>query len=331
MELFRGINQIKIPLPKTRMESVNVYIIEGNSGNLMIDTGWNSPDAFNFLAQEMKSSGFAMNDITEVVITHLHPDHFGLAGKISELSGAKIYMSQIDASLIDSRYFHPEPLLNEMSGFLKSNGLPDWELKMITEASADIRQFISPLSSTTGLNPGDKITMDPFEFQVILTPGHTAGHICLYEPNKKYLFSGDHILAEMVPNVSYHPQSGENPVGDYVNSLNVLAELEIRFVFPGHGSVFSGLAPKIDDILRMHRDRISSIQKVMGVTTQNGYDIARSLSWIGNDGMVAYDKLEPINRRLALLDVLAHLQLMVAEKKGKKIVEDSTILYFSGE
>jgi glyoxylase-like metal-dependent hydrolase (beta-lactamase superfamily II) len=152
----------------------------------------------------------------------------------------------------------------------------------------------------------------------------------LYEPNKQYLFSGDQVLAETVPSVSYHPQSGENPLGDYVTSLNTLGELEVRFVFPGHGSIFSGLVPKIDDIMRFHQDRMVSIQKVMGVDTKNAYDVAKGLPWIVNGDAVAYDKLEPIDRRLAVLDVLAHFQYLIAENKGKKVEEAGKIVYWSG-
>lgn len=331
MELFKGVNQIKVPLPRAGMENVNVYILEGTNGNLMIDTGWNTPEAFNALAEEMKNSGFAMKDITDLVITHVHPDHFGLAGKIAELTGARVFLSEVDKNLIDSRYIHPEKLLEEMSAFLKSNGVPDWELKMLSEASSSIRGYVAPLTSTTTVKAGDTISMDPFQFQVLLTPGHSPGHICLYEPTKEYLFSGDQVLAEVVPNVSYHPQSGENPLGDYVNSLNSLAELEVRFVFPGHGSVFSGLSPKIDDIMRIHRDRMYAIQKVMGVEMKNAYDVAKGIPWDIAAEPVAYDKLEPIDRRLAVLVVLAHLQYMVAEKKGKKMFEDGKTVYFSGE
>ncbi|MBN1374844.1 MAG: MBL fold metallo-hydrolase [Dehalococcoidia bacterium] len=331
MELFKGINQIKLPLPKVGQENVNVYIIEGIHGNLMVDTGWNTPEAFNTLAQEMKISGFAMKDITDVVITHIHPDHFGLAGKIADLTGAKIYLSDIDYNMVDSRYFHPENILNDMSSFMQVNGVPDWELKMLTEASQTIRDFISPVSDVNILKPGDHISMEPFDFQVILTPGHTPGHICLYETNKKYLFSGDQVLAEVVPNISYHTQSGENPLGDYVNSLNALRELEVRFVFPGHGSVFSGLIAKTDDIMRYHRDRMFSIQKVMGLETKNAYDIAKSLSWVIDGEAQAYDKLEPIDRRLAVLNVLAHLQYLVAENKGNKMDDGGRTVYWSGE
>ena len=133
------------------------------------------------------------------------------------------------------------------------------------------------------------------------------------------------------PNISYHPQSGENPLGDYVNSLHTLGELEVRFVFPGHGSVFSGLGPKIDDIMRFHRDRMMKIQKIMGIETKNGYDVAKSLPWIISGDTLAYDKLEPIDRRLAVLTVLAHLQFLVAEKKGKRVEEAGKTVYWAGE
>ncbi|MCX5997390.1 MAG: MBL fold metallo-hydrolase [Chloroflexi bacterium] len=331
MELFKGINQIKLPLSKAGLDTVNVYIIEGKDGNLMIDTGWNTPEAFTALAQEMKNSGFAMKDITSIVVTHLHPDHMGLAGKIAELTGAGIVVSEIENNLLDSVYTHPESLISEMILFFMANGVPEWELKMLAEASFNIRNYVSPFKATTLLKAGDTVNMAPFKFQVIATPGHSPGHICLYEPDKKYFFSGDHVLAEVVPNVGYHPLSGENPLGDYVNSLNALAELEVRLVFPGHGPVFSGLGPKIDDIQRFHQDRMYKIQRAMGLEQKNAWDIAKAIPWIVNGEETAYDKLEPIDRRLAVLETLAHLQYLVAENRGKKITEGEKTLYWSGE
>ena len=331
MELFKGINQIKLPLLKVGPENVNVYIVEGNDGNLLIDTGWNTPEAFNALAREMQNSGFALNDITDIVITHVHPDHMGLAGKIAELTGASIAVSDIENNLLDSYYAHPETLISELIVFFMANGVPEWELKMLSEASFNIRSYVSPFKATTLLKQGDIISMAPYEFQVMVTPGHSPGHICLYEPNKKYFFSGDHVLPEVVPNISYHPRSGEDPLGDYVKSLGALSDLEVRFVFPGHGSVFSGLGPMIDDIMRFHRDRMNKIQRTMGVETRNAYEVAKAIPWIVNGEETAYDKLEPIDRRLAVLETLAHLQYLVAEKKGRKIAEGENTLYWSGE
>jgi len=330
MELFKGINQIKVPLPRVGMDSINVYIIEGASGNLMIDTGWNTTESFNALAKEMKASGFAMKDITQIVITHLHPDHFGLAGKIAELSGAKIMLSETENSLLDSRYLHPENLLKLLTTFLKTNGVPDYELKMLSEASMNMLKNVAPLLSVTSLKAGDTVSLEPYEFEVMLTPGHSPGHICLYERNKQYLFAGDTVLSEIVPNVAYHPQSGENPLGDYINSLNTLSELEVRFVFPGHGAVFSGLVPKIDGILGHHRERMMNIQKVMGIEMKNAFEVAKEIPWIINGETMPYNKLEPIDRRLAVLETLAHLQYLVAENQGKKTSRGDTTVYWAG-
>ena len=330
MELFKGIHQIALPLPGKEGSAVNVYIIEGNSGNLMIDTGWNTAESFNTLAQEMKASGFALKDITHIALTHIHPDHFGQAGKIAELTGAKVYVSDIEYSLLDSRYTHPEELLGQMSAFLAANGVPDWELKMLTEASLGLRNSVYPLGKAELLKPGELVSMEPFQFRMVLTPGHTRGHLCFYEPTKKYLFTGDHILAEAVPAICYHPQSGENPLGDYVISLSTLSEMEVRFVFPGHGPVFSGLGPKVDNILQAHHNRIIQIQHLMGVETKTGYELAQALLWPADGEMVEYAKLKPVEKRQAMLEILAYLQYLVAANKGKRFDEAERVTYWTG-
>lgn len=330
MELFKGVHQIKLPLPGKETSSVNIYIIEGNSGNLMIDTGWNTTESFNTLAQEMKASGFALKDITHIAVTHIHPDHLGLAGKIAALVGAKVFVSDIEYSLLDSRYTHPDELLGQMSAFLAANGVPDWELKMLTEASLSLHNGVYPLTKAQLLKPGDRISIEPFQFQAVLTPGHAKGHLCFYEPAKKYLFTGDHILAETAPIICYHPQSSENPLGDYVTSVNTLSELEVRFILPGHGPVFSGLGPKIDNILQVHNDMIMKIQQLMGVDTKTGYELARVLPWLIDGEPVDYDKLKPVDKRQAVLETLAYLQFLVAENKGKRIDEPEKVTYWLG-
>lgn len=328
MELFKGINQIKVPLDEKDSNAVNVYIIEGTSGNLMIDTGFNIPACFNILSQEMKASGFSIKDITHIAITHIHPDHIGMAGKIAELSGAKIYVSEIEYAQLDTRYWHPESLIKQTSDFLRLNGVPDWELKMLSEASLSLVNNVYPISSVEYLKPLDRIIVEPFEFQLLLTPGHSKGHICFYEPNKKYLFSGDHVLPEIMTTVCYHPQSGENPLADYINSLNELTNMEIRFIFPGHGAVFSGIAPKIDSIMHWLKEQMQSIQKVMGLEIKTAYDVAKNLLWFANDELVDYDKLQAIRRRQAVLQTLAFLQYLVTDNKCKKLHHEDTITYW---
>ncbi len=328
MELFKGINQIKVPLDEKGIDDVNVYIIEGTNGNLMIDTGFNIPACFNALVREMKESGFSIKDITHIAITHMHPHHIGMAGKIAELSGAKIYVGEIEYAQLDTRYWHPENLLKQMGDFFRSNGVPDWEIKMLSEASQNLINNIAVISSVEFLRPGERIIIEPFEFQLLLTPGHSKGHICFYEHNRKYLFSGDHILPEIMTTVCYHPQSGENPLADYINTLDELSKMEIRFIFPGHGAVFSGVSPKIDSIMHWLNDQMQSIQKVMGLEVKTAYDVAKNLPWYANDELVDYDKLQAIKRRQAVLQTLAFLQYLVAQNKCKKLNQENKITYW---
>lgn len=327
MEIVQGVHQIKLPLPGGTLDHVNVYLIEGDKGNLMIDAGWNTPEAFSTLKEGLRTKGFDFKDISQIVITHLHPDHYGLAGKIRELSGAKVALSEIEARMLDSRYINIAVLLREVSRLLRANGVPQGELPQLSKASLPALEFVIPTKPDVKLKAGQKVSVDPFEFTALLTPGHSLGHICLYEPKRKFLFSGDHVLPEITPNVGLHPQSGENPLGDYINSLKSLTKLEINFVFPGHGPVFSGLRQRIEELLYHHEQRMRAIVKVIQDGMKTAYQIATEIPWIPDDDAVSFQDLAALDRRLAVLETLAHLQLLVTEDKVKRVVKNRTSFY----
>ena len=330
MEIVKGVYQIKLPMPAgIPVDHVNVYLIEGDKGNLLIDAGWNTPEAFSALKDDLRSGGFDFKDISQIVITHLHPDHYGMAGKLKQLSGAKVALSKIEAGMLKSRYVDLDVLLREVLQFLRANGVPRNELRQLSEASMPAREFVIPTEPDIKLKAGQKISIDPFEFNVILTPGHSPGHICLYEPKRKFLFAGDHILPEISSNVALHPQSGENPLGDYVSSLKSLMELEVSFVFPGHGAVFSGLRQRIDALLYHHKQRELAIMKAIRDELRTAYQIATEIPWIPDAEAVNYQDLSILDRRLAVMETLAHLQLLVTEGKAKRVEEDDTGFYLA--
>lgn len=328
MEIVKGVYQIKLPMPVGMpIDHVNVYLIEGDKGNLLIDAGWNTPEAFSALKDDLRSGGFDFKDISQIVITHLHPDHYGLAGRIRELSGAKLALSEIEARLLDRRYVNMSILLEEVSHLLRAHGTPQSELSQLSQASMPVREFVVPAKPDIKLKDGQKVSMDPFEFKALLTPGHSPGHICLYEPERKFLFTGDHILPDITPNVGLHPQSGENPLGDYISSLKSLMELEVSFVFPGHGSVFSGLGQRIDVLLRHHQQRMTDILNVIRDDPKTAYQIATEIPWVPDDGGINFQDLPPLDKRLAVMETLAHLQLLATEGKTNKVVKERTNFY----
>ena len=327
MEIVQGVHQIKLPLPDGTLNHVNVYLIEGEKGNLLIDTGWDTPEAFSALEEELASKGFALKDISQVVVTHLHPDHYGLAGKIRKLSGAKVALSKIEAGMLNLRYVKLDVLVDEVLRLLRSNGVPKNELSQLSEAALPVRKFVIPVSPDIKLKAGEKISIDPFEFKVFLTPGHSLGHICLYEPKRKLLFSGDHVLPEITPNIGLHPQSGENPLGDFINSLKSLMDLEVSLVFPGHGPVFSGLRQRIEELLRHHEEREADISRVVQGEMKTAYEIAGGIPWLTDIAATSFHDLSPLDKRLAITETLAHLQLMVSQDKAQKVVKDGSNFY----
>jgi len=327
MQIVQGIHQIKLPLPNVALDHVNVYLVEGSNSNLLIDTGWNTPEAFSALEEELKTNGFDFKDISQIVVTHLHPDHYGMAGKIKQLSGAKVALSEIEAGMLDLRYVKLDVLIKKMLQFLGSNGVPQDELPQLSEASLPVREFVIPTSPEIKLKAGKKISIEPFEFKVLLTPGHSLGHICLYEPKRKFLFSGDHVLPEITPNVGLHPQSGGNPLGAFIKSLNDLMKLEVNLVFPGHGSVFSGLGQRIGELLYHHEQRASAIIEVIQGKRKTAYQVATELPWMTDFDAVGFHDMAIWDRRLAVLETLAHLQFLVSENRAKNIVENDINFY----
>ena len=249
-EVIPGIHWLKLPLPMPGSVFpgyVNAYLVQGDRGFTLVDTGWNTDEAFASLQEQLAETGADIRDISRIVVTHVHPDHYGLAGRIKQLSGAVLALHDIEKGFIKSRYITMDELLKQTGQWLAINGVPPDELANIRDATVGLEQYIIPTYPDITLHGGETIATGKFTFQVLWTPGHSSGHICLYEPGEKVLISGDHILPTITPNVGSHPQSIENPLGRYLNSLNDLKRLDIRLILPGHESPFTRLKPRINE------------------------------------------------------------------------------------
>jgi glyoxylase-like metal-dependent hydrolase (beta-lactamase superfamily II) len=309
---------------------MNIYLIEGTRGNLLIDTGFDTPEAFGALRDALKFSGFGFKDITVIAATHVHPDHYGLVDKLKQMSGAKVALSDIESKFIDSRYGKTDALIKQVKQLLVSNGVPEADLTELAEASMAVKQFVGVVKPDIILKDGDKITVASSEFKVVLTPGHSPGHICLYEPKRKLFFSGDHILPDIFPHVGFHPQSGDNPLGDFFKSLETLSKLEVNFIFPGHGSVFSGFKLRLGELHYYHEQRQRAIMRIIENDTKSAYQIATEIPWMPGGEAVPFNKLSAFDKRLAVMETLAHLKLLVIESKAEKVVKENIDLYWAG-
>jgi glyoxylase-like metal-dependent hydrolase (beta-lactamase superfamily II) len=329
LEIVQGVHQIKIPLGPGPLSSVNAYFIAGEDGKgVLIDTGWDTPEAFQALVEGLRASGAGFQNIDQIVVTHLHADHYGLAGKIKQLSDARLCLHEAEAAMIEPRYVNVEWLLQETGRFLSRHGVPQEQLRDLQQASMPARKFVMPTPPDRVLKGGEVFKVGSFELEVILTPGHAPGHICLYERNKRLLFSGDLVLLEITPNVGMHPQSGDNPLADFLKSLDKVLGLEVNFVFPGHGSIFSGLRQRIGELQYHHQQRRLYITSAIRNELKTAYQIASELKWM--NGTVTLKELGILHRRLAVMETVAHLQYLLVEGKVKRVTEGEIFKYWAG-
>ena len=319
-----GIYQLQIPIPSIATRHVNIYVVEGGAGYLLIDTGWDNDETFDAVKKQAADIGVSLEEISQIVITHIHPDHYGLAGRLRGLSNAQIYIHKQERDIIESRYISMDGLLQQVAQWLLLNGVPLDELGELQKASVPVRRFVAPVWPDITLYGGETITAGDFNFEVLWTPGHAPGHICLYEPTSKLLFSGDHILPTITPNVGLHPQSSANPLGDYIDSLNRIKQLEVNLVLPGHEAPFTDLEKRVAEIIKHHEGRNAEILKAIEAEPKTAYQIATELTW-----SASWQSLDKWNKRLAVLETVAHLESMRLVGEIDKFSRDSKVYYHS--
>jgi glyoxylase-like metal-dependent hydrolase (beta-lactamase superfamily II) len=326
MEIIPGIHRIKLPmlLDDVSLDFVNVYLVRGDKGYLLVDAGWNTDNSFAALEAGLAEAGLDIQEITQILVTHVHPDHYGMAGRVKKLSGASLAMHHVEIGFIPSRYIAMEELLEQIRRLLLANGVPPNKVTPLSNANLGLERYVDPTRPEIALHDGDTVTTGEFNFRVIWTPGHSYGHVCLYEPEKKIFLSGDHILPGITPNISINPQAIENPLGRYVNSLKELRPLEVDLVLPGHEEPFTGFRKRIDEILYHHDFRSQEILTALGNKSATSYQVAQHVSW-GFDG--TWRTLPVFHRRIAILETLAHLEMMAADGRVELLPSKDVRLY----
>jgi glyoxylase-like metal-dependent hydrolase (beta-lactamase superfamily II) len=325
-EVFPGIHWIKSPITfeKSTLAHINTYLIRGDEGYLLVDAGWNTDASFATLHNYLVKTGLNFADISQILVTHVHPDHYGMAGRIKQLSGATIAMHHIEKDFIEPRYVSMEELLHQTDRLLVTNGVPERDMTAMRDATVGLENYIVPTPPDILLREGDTVTTGEFTFRVIWTPGHSSGHVCLYEPEKKVLLSGDHILPKITPNIGVNPQSIENPLGRYIKSLEEIKQLDIKLTLPGHDRPFTRTVPRIDEIIRHHNYRNQQILDTIVSSPRTAYHIALHITWSDN---TQWQDLPPFHQRMAIFETLAHLEMMAAEGRVDKLPREGIIYY----
>lgn len=172
------------------------YLITSRGDNLLLDCGWSTDEAHQALSEQLADIGTGIPDLQKLVITHAHPDHCGLAGRLKQESGCLVALHELEADFMRTRYEKPEELLDSLEAWYARWGVPPDDREEMERGSMPMRFFVTPSEIDTPLEGGEIFEVGDFALEVIWTPGHSPGHICLYEHNHQLLFTGDHVLPD---------------------------------------------------------------------------------------------------------------------------------------
>ncbi|MDQ3645525.1 MAG: MBL fold metallo-hydrolase [Actinomycetota bacterium] len=304
-----GIFRLVLPLPFPGLSRVNAYLLTGAGGATLVDCGLQYPDgsevAWDALCGALDAAGCEPSGIDRLIVTHTHIDHYGLAGRLVDEQGCELWMHSAASEELEA-YRDPASSAARLRAMLGDHGVGEADLDELTSFE-DWRGFVSEvIEPTTPLEGGESLTAGNRPWEIVHTPGHARSHICLWSAEERILISGDHLLPTVTPHIDFKRGAEEDPLGEFLSSLEKVEALDPALTLPGHGRPFEEGAERARVIARHHDRRLGSILQVIRRQPHTANEITDEI--FGS-------ALLNFQRRLALGEALAHLAYL--RKRGE--------------
>ncbi|HEV8671777.1 MAG TPA: MBL fold metallo-hydrolase [Candidatus Limnocylindria bacterium] len=300
-----GVRRIPIPLPIRGLSIVNAYLVEGARGWSLVDAGLHTADAEQALRAGLADAGIGIEDLKRVFVTHLHPDHIGMAGTL-ERAGAEVLMHTPEIGAAQRIWSKGHEAIDATYDWFVRHGMPRDIDEGMRQAWIAMADRVDDLDHVAGVDDGDALDLGGRATRLRWTPGHTDYHAVLIEERDGLLFAGDHVLPRITSNIGLYPSSRDDPLGDFLGALARVRDLPVKRVLPAHGDPFDDLAGRVDELLAHHAARLEATIAAVGTAERDAYTIARRLFPVLRS---AHEE------RFALAETLAHLRYL--ERNGR--------------
>ncbi|MEU6933667.1 MBL fold metallo-hydrolase [Streptomyces sp. NPDC046385] len=317
-----GVWSLRVPIPDNPLGHTLVHVLDTDRGPVLVDTGWDDPASWHELTTGLGTLGIGIQDVHGVVVTHHHPDHHGLSGRVREESGAWIAMHAADIAVVRrTSSAEPGSWLDYLARKLAAVGAPEEHTAPLLAARADGRMRTLPgLSSALPdreIVPGELLDLAGRRLRAVWTPGHTPGHVCLHLeeahpaglPGHGRLFSGDHLLPEISPHIGLYEDPDEataaDPLGDYLDSLERIGRLGVAEVLPAHQYAFPDAARRVRELLDHHEERLAGLLALLA-TPLTPWQLAERMEWNRPWELIPHG-----SRNIAVSEAEAHLRRLV--------------------
>lgn len=280
-QLATDLWSIPVPIPDNPLRYVSAYAFATTRGLVLVDSGWDSEQSWQALCAGLRSIGADPARVIGVLVTHMHFDHMGLAGRLRAHSGAWIAMHPADlAVLTQPDHRDAQAMAAQEVAFLCSLGASAAEATAATGPAEHYVPFSSVALPDRSLSDGDLADLPGWRLRAVHTPGHTPGHLCFVDERSRRFFAGDHVLPRITPNISVRPGEPGSPLHDYLTSLGKVRDLDVDEVLPAHEWRFRGLAERAGAIAEHHEHRLAEL--LLAIARQpdlTPWDLASRLTW----------------------------------------------------
>ncbi len=316
-EILTGLYRIELPLPDSSLKALNSYVIKGDGRYLIIDTGMNRTECFEAMTRGLRSLSVDL-DRADIFVTHMHADHLGQAASFAR-PGSNVYLSECDIQALNEGLHRRDKLYD----FFLDCGFPRPELDRAIASHPGHRYGLRENVAFTPVGGGDFLQIGDYCLECVPTPGHTPGHMCLYDARKKLLFSGDHVLIDITPNISFWPE--REALREYLESLDKVYPLDTELVLPGHRRFISDFRGRIGEIRAHHADRFDEVIRAIGMGKRYPYEVTPCVTWDVREKV--WEKFPPRQKWFAFSETLAHIQYLEATGKVQRNHCDGQITF----
>lgn len=301
---------IALPLPHggTVPYTLCYVLLDANGEAHLVDPGYGSDENAELLRSGLAELGDPR--VRSVIVTHLHPDHLGMADRLRTATGATIVMHAREQEAIETVANATESL----DDLFERWGVP--------AGSAPVVPSGRTVSFSLGSSPPDVLVADGElldvpgrEITAILTPGHTPGHLCLRDAERGLLFTGDHVLPTVYPGLGLGGPTANNPIADYFESIDRVRRYDDHEILPGHGYRFRGLAERCDRIVAHHLKRSREVAAALAEHPQASvWETASRIRWTAG-----WQNLAGFNRYSALAQTEMHIGYLAGVPEPREV------------
>ncbi len=269
--IMRGVYRLRLPLPWPGVPHCNAWALSAGDGFVLVDTGYHDDESMAHLEHAMQMCGLRIEDVKLVVCTHAHSDHCGQAVPIAERAGCELWMHP-SHELMNKLVEDPEAVLARRLEVARQSGVPEAPLaRYAAQRGSSNPGIVGPLKADRDLVEGVTVQSDLGEWVTYETPGHAPSHICLFQPERRLLISGDHLLGRI--SLYFEYGYSPDPVGEFLSSLDVVERLGARLCLAGHGRTFTDVHAHIHGNRALVEEHLYKVLQAVGAEELTAFDV----------------------------------------------------------